>query len=51
MSDTKLHPSHTIRSSDASTFDVVCTNCGEHDEVPGGWGKLAKPCTKSETDI
>jgi len=39
-----LHPSHVIRGSDASTFDVICKKCGATDEVPGGWGNLAKPC-------
>lgn len=38
------HPSHVTRSSDASTFDEVCVNCGATDQVPGGWGKLAEPC-------
>lgn len=38
------HPSHKTRSSDASTYDEVCVNCGETDVVPGGWGKLAEPC-------
>ena len=40
------HPSHVTRFSDASSFDEVCVNCGATDEVPGGWGKLAKPCPK-----
>jgi hypothetical protein len=43
MTDQK-HPSHVTRSSDASTFDEICTLCGATDEVPGGWGKLAEPC-------
>ncbi len=30
--------------SDASTYDEVCINCGETDQVPGGWGRLADPC-------
>lgn len=38
------HPSHKTRFSDASTFDEICVNCGATDEVPGGWGALAKPC-------
>jgi hypothetical protein len=38
------HPSHQTRFSDASTFDEICEICGAHDEVPGGWGKLADPC-------
>ena len=43
--DTK-HPSHVTRMSDASTYDEICVNCGARDEVPGGWGDLAKPCPK-----
>ena len=40
-----LHRSHVTRFSfDASTYDEVCVNCGAHDEVPGGWGELGKPC-------
>lgn len=45
MSDTK-HPSHVTRASDASTYDTICVNCGAHDQTPGGWGDLAKPCSK-----
>lgn len=41
------HPSHETRSSDASTYDVVCKNCGATDVVPGGWGKLAEPCPEA----
>lgn len=41
-----LDPSHVTRMSDASSFDEICVNCGAHDEVPGGWGKLAFPCPK-----
>lgn len=33
------------RSSDASTFDEICVLCGCTDEVPGGWGRLADPCS------
>lgn len=48
------HPSHSTRSSDASTHDEVCVNCGATDVVPGGWGKLTDPCPnalpKSEDD-
>lgn len=44
---TKKHPSHVTRSSDASTFDEICVKCGAKDNVPGGWGDLAKPCPKS----
>lgn len=40
------HPSHlSVRSSDASTFDSICDDCGATDQVPGGWGKLTKPCS------
>jgi hypothetical protein len=40
------HPSHVTRiSMDASTYDEICINCGATDEVPGGWGALARPCT------
>lgn len=39
------HPSHKTRFSwDASTYDEVCVLCGATDQVPGGWGDLAKPC-------
>jgi len=42
-----VHPSHVTRMSlDASTFDEICINCGNTDQVPGGWGKLADPCPK-----
>lgn len=41
-----LHPSHVTRLSDASTFDEICVNCGATDQVLGGWGKLAEPCSK-----
>ncbi len=40
------HPSHVTRISDASTYDEVCVNCDATDQVPGGWGDLAKPCPK-----
>jgi hypothetical protein len=41
----KLHPSHkSVRSSDASTFDFICDDCGATDDVTGGWGTLRKPC-------
>jgi hypothetical protein len=38
------HPSHKTRSSDASTYDEVCLNCGATDIAGNGWGKLAEPC-------
>lgn len=39
------HESHkSVRSSDASTFDFICDDCGATDSVPGGWGTLRKPC-------
>ena len=40
----RCHPSHVLRSSDASSFDYVCVNCGETDQVPGGWGNLKFVC-------
>lgn len=46
MENHGLHPSHVTRMSDASTFDEICINCYARDEVPGGWGELAKPCPK-----
>ena len=39
------HPSHVTRSSDSSYYDEVCIHCGHTDVVPGGWGKLADPCS------
>lgn len=43
------HPSHLLRSSwDASTYDFICEICGNHDMVPGGWGKLVDPCPRTE---
>lgn len=44
MAEDKLHPSHLLRGSDASSYDMVCIHCGFTDHVPGGWGKLSKPC-------
>lgn len=42
------HSSHkNVRSSDASTFDLICDDCGATDSVTGGWGSLRKPCTKT----
>lgn len=38
------HPSHVLRGSDASSYDVVCVNCGYADISGGGWGKLSEPC-------
>jgi len=39
------HESHkSVRSSDASTFDFICDDCGATDRVTGGWGALRKPC-------
>lgn len=46
-----LHPSHEIRSSDASTFDEICIHCGRTDRVPGGWGELVKPCPQPDKTI
>lgn len=43
-----LHPSHTTRSSDASSYDEVCMYCGAHDLSGAGWGELASPCPESD---
>lgn len=41
----RIHESHkSVRSSDASTFDFICDDCGSTDDVTGGWGGLRKPC-------
>jgi hypothetical protein len=41
----QLHESHkSVRSSDASTFDFICDDCGATDSITGGWGGLRKPC-------
>jgi len=41
----RKHESHrAVRSSDASTFDFICDDCGATDDVAGGWGHLRKPC-------
>lgn len=46
----KKHPTHkSVRSSDASTFDFICDDCGATDSVTGGWAGLSKPCSKGET--
>jgi hypothetical protein len=43
------HPSHKTRFSfDASSWDEMCIYCGATDIVPGGWGRLAKPCPASK---
>lgn len=42
------HPSHSTRSSDASSYDEVCINCGATDIAGGGWGKLAQPCSAKD---
>lgn len=40
------HPSHKTRCFwGDSTFDEICELCGATDQVPGGWRKLAYPCT------
>jgi len=45
------HESHkSVRSSDASTFDFICDDCGATDDVTGGWGTLRKPC-KGTNDV
>ena len=41
----KYHESHkSLRSSDASTFDFICEDCGATDDARGGWAALRKPC-------
>ena len=46
MTEQRRHPSHVTMVSDASSFDEICINCGNTDQVPGGWGELANPCPK-----
>jgi len=41
----KFNDTHVTRYSDSSFCDEVCLNCGATDIVPGGWGKLAEPCS------
>lgn len=38
------HASHVVRSSDSSSYDYKCVNCGATDVAGGGWGELEKPC-------
>jgi hypothetical protein len=46
----RKHESHkAVRSSDASTFDFICDDCGATDSVPGGWASLSRPCTPSSS--
>ncbi len=46
------HESHkSVRSSDASTFDFICDDCGATDDVAGGWGGLRKPCKAADLKI
>lgn len=40
----KPHPTHKIRSSDASTYDMVCIVCGATDITGSGWGQLRFEC-------
>lgn len=40
----RCHETHETRSSDASTFDEVCKNCGATDSAGGGWAGLRWPC-------
>ena len=48
----KQHESHkSVRSSDASTFDFICDDCGATDDVTGGWGGLRKPCKAADLKI
>lgn len=47
QSATSLHLSHIVWfSMSEPMFANFCVNCGETDEVPGGFGKLDEPCTK-----
>jgi len=47
----KLHESHkSVRSSDASTFDMICDDCGATDRASGGWGKLKEPCSQPKLE-
>lgn len=46
------HESHkAVRSSDASTFDFTCEDCGATDSVTGGWGGLSKPCRATNDTV
>lgn len=39
------HESHArVRSSDSSSYDMVCEDCGATDYGAGSWGTLCKPC-------
>lgn len=39
------HESHkNVRSSDSSSYDMVCNICGKTDYGSGIWGSLRKPC-------
>ena len=39
------HESHkNTRSSDASSYDMICDDCGLTDFGSGAWGQLRKPC-------
>lgn len=44
MTDTMVHPTHKIRGSDSSYYDMVCINCNGTDITGFGLGKLALPC-------
>lgn len=43
----ECHSSHVTRSSDASSYDFRCINCGATDEAGVGWGRLRFSCPKS----
>lgn len=46
----KCHESYkNVRASDASSFDMICDDCGATDQAIGGWGELRKPCTPRPT--
>ena len=44
------HESHDLRSSDASSFDVICKTCGHTDRL-GSWGYLRQPCLGGQNEI
>lgn len=44
-----IHPTHRMRSSDASTYDAVCESCGAVDATPATRASdraLRSPCKK-----
>lgn len=45
----KNHPSHNVRSSDASSFDEICDDCGATDAGRGE--ALARPCPAANAEV